>query len=489
MELTISGAEILAILPAGILFITGLVQLFSDLGKNGDDTRSEKTHLAMIGGAGLLLALAALFVQGTAASTGSLYAGAMTDDLFGRMGAGVVMMTALFCTLMSGGYLASSANNRAEFYALICFCAGAMTLLCQATNLISVFVAIETLSLAVYVLAGYFKENRSASEGAFKYFVLGAFSSGFLLLGMAFIYGTTGGSISFSDIAASNGQGDSLFSIGTLLILIGFSFKIGAVPFHSWVPDVYQASPALAVCWMAVAVKASSFIALCRFLLFTGGGQELAQILAAISVVSMLLGNLAALNQRSLKRMMAYSGIAHTGYLLIPLVIVVAGEGASAGASIPFYLFAYAATTLAAFGVITAISVGTDRDDVRDLDGLARNRPFLAIGLTIALISLAGIPLTAGFIAKLMILQGAVSSGFLTLALIAIITTLISVYYYLRPVVAMWFREPRSSFDLVPAPWGVIFTVAVCAIATVSIGIFPGWLVNLSRLSVETILG
>jgi NADH-quinone oxidoreductase subunit N len=187
--------------------------------------------------------------------------------------------------------------------------------------------------------------------------------------------------------------------------------------------------------------------------------------------------------------MMAYSGIAHTGYLLIPLVIVVSGEGAAAGASIPFYLFAYAATTLAAFGVITAISVGTDRDDVSDLDGLARNRPFLAIGLTIALISLAGIPLTAGFIAKLMILQGAVSSGFLTLALIAIITTLISVYYYLRPVVAMWFREPRSSFDLVPAPWGVIFTVAVCAIATVSIGIFPGWLVNLSRLSVETILG
>ncbi len=489
MELTISRAEILAILPAAILFLTGLLQLFSDLSKESENTRSEKTHLTMIGIAGFLLALAALFVQGTGASTGSLYAGAMTDDLFGRLGAGVIIISALFSTLMAGSYLASSSNNRAEFQALICFCAGSMALLCQATNLISIFVSIETLSLAVYVMAGFFKNQRSASEGAFKYFVMGAFSSGFLLLGMAFIYGSTGGSISLADIAASGGSSDALFSVGTLLVLIGFAFKVGAVPFHSWVPDVYQAAPAVAVGWMAVAVKASSFVALCRFLLFAGGGADLSQILAAIAVVTMLLGNLAALNQQSLKRMMAYSGIAHTGYLLIPLVVAISGQGASAGASIPFYLFAYAATTLAAFGVISAISVATDRDEISDLNGLARSRPLLALGFTIALISLAGIPLTAGFIGKLMILSDAVSSGFLTLALVGIIASLISVYYYLKPVVAMWFREPHSSFELVPSPWGVLFTVALCGIATISLGIFPGWLVDLSRLSVEAILG
>ncbi len=489
MELTISRAEILAILPAAILFLTGLLQLFSDLSKESENTRSEKTHLTMIGIAGFLLALAALFVQGTGASTGSLYAGAMTDDLFGRLGAGVIVISALFSTLMAGSYLASSSNNRAEFHALICFCAGSMALLCQATNLISIFVSIETLSLAVYVMAGFFKNQRSASEGAFKYFVMGAFSSGFLLLGMAFIYGSTGGSISLADIAASGGSSDALFSVGTLLILIGFAFKVGAVPFHSWVPDVYQAAPAVAVGWMAVAVKASSFVALCRFLLFAGGGADLSQILAAIAVVTMLLGNLAALNQQSLKRMMAYSGIAHSGYLLIPLVVAISGQGASAGASIPFYLFAYAATTLAAFGVISAISVATDRDDISDLNGLARSRPLLALGFTIALISLAGIPLTAGFIGKLMILSDAVSAGFLTLALVGIVASLISVYYYLKPVVAMWFREPNSSFELVPSPWGVLFTVALCGIATISLGIFPGWLVQLSRLSVEAILG
>jgi NADH-quinone oxidoreductase subunit N len=477
MELTISGAEILAILPAAILVVTGLVQLFADLGRSADDKHSEKTHLAMIGVTGFLLAFAALFVQGSGASAGELYAGAMTDDLFGRMGAGVVIMTGLFSTLMAGSYLASRGG------------AGAMTLLCQATNLISIFVAIETLSLAVYVMAGYFKDERPASEGAFKYFVLGAFSSGFLLLGMAFIYGATGGSLSLADIAASNGQQDTLFSVGTLLVLIGFAFKVGAVPFHSWLPDVYQGAPVVAVGWMAVAVKASSLFCLCRFLLFTGGGHDLAQLLAAISVVTMLLGNLAALNQQSLKRMMAYSGIAHTGYLLIPLVIALSGDGPSAAASIPFYMFAYAATTLAAFGVVAAISVGSDRDQIHDLDGLSRNRPLLALGFTVALISLAGIPLTAGFIGKLLILSDAIQHGFLLLALVGIISSLISVYFYLRPVVSMWFREPKSSFELVSASWGITFTVAVCGIATICFGLFPNWLIDLSKRSVEAISG
>ncbi|MGE4619387.1 MAG: NADH-quinone oxidoreductase subunit N, partial [Planctomycetota bacterium] len=384
MELVITRAEILALLPAGILFFTGLVQLFVDLGKSSSNGRSEKTHLAMIGVTGIVLGLSALFIQGSESSAGTLYAGAMTDDLFGRMGAAVVLLSALFCTLMSGGYLASSGNNRAEFQSLICFSAGAMVLLCQATNLISIFVAIETLSLAVYVLAGYFKEQPSASEGAFKYFVLGAFSSGILLLGMAFIYGISGGAISLADISASTAREDSLFAVGVLFMVIGFAFKIGAVPFHSWVPDVYQAAPVLAVGWMAIAVKSASLFALCRFLLFTGGGQVLTQTLAAIAVVTMLLGNLAALNQVSLKRMLAYSGIAHSGYLLIPLVLAISG-GVSASSSLPFYLFAYAATTLTAFGVISAISVATDRDNIQDLNGLARSRPLLALGFTVAL--------------------------------------------------------------------------------------------------------
>ncbi|MBC8260454.1 MAG: NADH-quinone oxidoreductase subunit N [Planctomycetia bacterium] len=487
--LSLSRAEILAVLPAGFLFITGLIQLLSDLGDTSKNSRHEKTHLAMIGATGALVAFASLFVQGTLASTGELYAGAMTDDLFGRLGAGVIIVTSLFVTLMSGGYLSSSGNNKAEFHSLINFSAGAMVLLCQATNLVSIFVAIETLSLAVYVLAGFFKENKSASEGAFKYFIMGAFSSGFLLFGMALVYGLSGGSLSLSGIAASGASSDALFAVGVLLVLIGFAFKVGVVPFHSWVPDVYQGAPVLAVGWMAVAVKSASFFALCRFLYHSGGGAYLDQILVALSVVTMILGNLAALNQQSLKRMLAYSGIAHSGYLMIPVLVALSGNDLSIGASLPFYLCAYAATTLAAFGVLTALSVSTDRDNIGDLNGLAKSRPMLALGFTIALISLAGIPLTAGFIGKLMIFSDAIGAGFIQIAIIGILTSLVSVYYYLRPVVAMWFRDPRSSFDLIPAPWGVQFTVGVCGIATIFVGLFPDWLVELSRISVETILG
>ena len=487
--LTLSKAEILAVLPAGALFITGLIQLMSDLGDPNKTSRQEKTHLAMIGATGALVALASLFVQGTAASTGELYAGAMTDDLFGRLGAGVIIVTSLFCTLMAGGYLSSSGNNRAEFHALVSFSAGAMVLLCQSTNLVSMFVAIETLSLAVYVLAGFFRQQKAASEGAFKYFVMGAFSSGFLLLGMAIIYGLSGASLSFSDIAAAGASDDALFAVGALLVLIGFAFKVGVVPFHSWVPDVYQGAPTLAVGWMAVAVKASSFFALCRFLYHTGGGAYMDQILIALSIVTMILGNLAALNQQSLKRMLAYSGIAHSGYLMIPLIVALSGDDILIGASLPFYLCAYAGTTLAAFGVLTALSKATDKDQLGDLNGLAKSRPLLALGFTVALISLAGIPLTAGFIGKLMIFSDAIGAGFVQLAVIGILTSLVSVYYYLRPIVAMWFRDPRSSFDLIPAPWGVQFTVGTCGIATIVFGIFPDWLIELSRISVETILG
>ncbi len=487
--LSLSKAEILAILPAGALFITGLIQLLADLADPARTSRQEKTHLAMIGATGALVALASLFVQGTAASTGELYAGAMTDDLFGRLGSAVIILTGLFCTLMSGGYLASSGNNKAEFHSLISFSAGAMVLLCQATNLVSMFVAIETLSLAVYVLAGFFKKQKSASEGAFKYFVMGAFSSGFLLFGMALVYGLSGGELSLSGIAAADASNDVLFAVGVLMVLIGFAFKVGLVPFHSWVPDVYQGSPTLAVGWMAVAVKASSFFALCRFLFHTGGGEYLDQILIALSIVTMILGNLAALNQQSLKRMLAYSGIAHSGYLMIPLIVALSGDDLAIGASLPFYLCAYAATTLAAFGVLTALSSATDKDNLGELNGLAKNKPLLALGFTISLISLAGVPMTAGFIGKLMIFKDAIGAGFVQLAVVGILTSLVSVYYYLKPIVAMWFRDPRSSFDLIPAPWGVQFTVGVCGIATIAVGLFPDWLVDLSRISVKAILG
>ncbi|HIA27676.1 MAG TPA: NADH-quinone oxidoreductase subunit N [Planctomycetes bacterium] len=492
MELLISPTEIEAILPAGILFLTGLVLLLVDLGgkERADSGMNPKNHLVFIGCAGSVLALMALVTGGGSVVT-SLYAGAMSDDAFGRFAGALVTLALLLTTLGAGGYLSSIGQNRGEFYSLLFFGAGAMVLLCQATNLVSIFVAIETLSLSVFVLAGYTTDRRPSSEGAFKYFVLGAFSSGFLLLGMAFLYGVSGGSLALSDIAANGPQvaDDILFAVGVLLMVIGFAFKVGAVPFHSWIPDVYQGAPVIAVGWMAVAVKVASFAALLRLLVAAGGGETLSRLIAAIAVVTMLLGNLAALNQTNIKRMLAYSGIAHTGYLLIPLVLGLTGTGFESGSSMLFYLAAYSVTTFAAFAVIATLSRGQDRESIDDLNGLASKHPMIAVVMTLAMLSLAGIPLTAGFVGKLMIFRDAVEGGYIYLALIGIISSVISVYYYLRPVVAMYFREATGDQHEVEHPWGLHLALALAGGAILLLGIDPQALVEFSVESMRSLLG
>lgn len=492
MELQISATEIEAILPAGLLFLTGLVLLIVDLGdsRRPDPGTSPKNHLVFIGCAGAVLALMALITGGGSVVT-SLYAGAMSDDSFGRFAGSLVTLALLLTTLGAGGYLSSLGQNRGEFYSLLFFGAGAMVLLCQATNLISIFVAIETLSLSAYVLAGYTTQRRPSSEGAFKYFVLGAFSSGFLLLGMAFLYGVSGGSLALADLAERGPEiaDDALFAVGILLMVIGFAFKVGAVPFHSWVPDVYQGAPVMAVGWMAVAVKVASFAALLRLLVATGGGETLSRMIEAVAVVTMVLGNLAALNQSNLKRMLAYSGIAHSGYLLIPIVIGLNGEGFDSGSSILFYLAAYTVTTFVAFAAIATFSKGADREEVEGLNGLAGQHPMIAFVLTLALLSLAGIPLTAGFIGKLMIFRSAIEAGYIVLALIGIITSVISVYYYLRPVVAMYFKDSSGIQEKVENPWGLHLALALAGGAILVLGIDPDAIVAFSIESMRSILG
>jgi len=489
--LEFTRAELLAILPSAVLFATGLLQLLIDAclsGRDGEEDRDPKAHLIFTGVAGAILALAAL---GAAAGDSSvrLFAGAMTDDAFGRFAAGIIILATLFTTLGAGGYLAALGHHRGEFHALLFLGAGAMVLLAQATNLISIFVAVETLSLAVYVLAGFIRSWRESSEGAFKYFVMGAFSSGFLLLGMAFLYGATRGSIQLADLG-DPGNDSLLSAVGILLLIIGFAFKVGAVPFHSWVPDVYQGSPALAAGWMAVAVKVASFAALLRIVLAAGENDSLARLLAAISVITMVLGNLAALNQTNLKRMLAYSGIAHTGYLLIAVVLILPeGAGsreASAGAL--FYLGGYLVTTIAAFAAISALRQGDrDCDTIEGIKGLARRNPLVALALTLALLSLAGIPLTVGFMGKLRIFQDAIAGGYVELAIIGVITSIISVYYYLRPVVAMYFHEQTEPSEKVESAWGLHLTLTLTSAGILFLGLFPSKLFDLSLESVKNV--
>ncbi len=491
MGLTFTQAEFEAILPASILFATGLIQLLMDAcfgDRDPQGEKSQKTQLVLTGVAGSLLALAALNTASSDLST-RLFAGAMTNDMFGRVAAGIIIMATLLTSLGAGGYLASIGKHRGEFHALLYLGAGSMVLLAQATNLVSLFVAVETLSLAVYVLAGYVRNWRESAEGAFKYFIMGAFSSGFLLLGLAFLYGASHGSIQLSALAAENCD-PILHSVGLLLVILGFAFKVGAVPFHSWVPDVYQGAPMLAAGWMAVAVKVASFAALFRIVLATGESNALAQMLAAVSVVTMVLGNLAALNQTNLKRMLAYSGIAHTGYLLIPLVLTLPeGRGQEqAVAGSLFYLAGYMVTTLGAFIALSAIRQGDrDCDTLDGIKGLGRKRPLVALALTLSMLSLAGIPLTVGFMGKLMIFSDAITYGYLYLVIVAIVTSMISIYYYLRPVIALYFHESQESSEPVESAWGLHLAMTITSIAIVFLGLRPGFVVDLSRKAVEAI--
>ncbi|MFN0057354.1 MAG: NADH-quinone oxidoreductase subunit N [Planctomycetota bacterium] len=506
MDLQFSPAELKAVLPATILFATGLVVLITDLFVTGPDGNDEpttgKSHLVFLGLCGAVLALAALFMSDGLLSNfksgTKIFSGAIMADAFGGYCAALIIVALLLTTVACGGYLGAQGQNRGEYYGLLYMGAGAMVLLAQASNLISIFVALETMSFSVYVLSGFFRKWKTGSEGAFKYFVMGAFSSGFLLFGMALIYGATG-SIELSAIR-SPGVDAVLLNVGLLLLLVGFAFKVGAVPFHSWVPDAYQGAPAMSAGWMAVAVKICSFAALFRVVLATRGDEILAttdslgQLLAAIAVVTMILGNLAALNQTNVKRMLAYSGIGHTGYLLIPVVLSYSGTPDRAGTSALFYFAAYIFMTLGAFIAIAAISSGkSDREELRQLSGLGKRHPFVALVFTISLLSLAGIPGTAGFWGKLMIFRNALQSQqYAYLAVIGVLASIVSVYYYLRPVVAMYFEDTpadEAPVELVGDAWGLKLALALSVIGTLGLFVFGKPLHQLSEQSLRSIAG
>ncbi len=511
LEIEFTAADLAALLPSAILCLTGVVALLADLfvpaipeGMTAADRDASahhpKSHLSWIGFGGGLLALVAIVFGGRmgGGEPGTALAGAITMDAFSGFAGALIVLAALFTALNAGPYLAAQGQHRGEFHGLLWMGAAAMVLLAQATNLISIFVAIETLSITVYVLAGFFRKWKLGSEGAMKYFVMGAFASGFLLLGMALLYGATG-SVDLAALAVP--RDDGLAGVGLLLLLVGFAFKIGAVPFHSWVPDVYQGSPAVAAGWMAVGVKAASFAALLRVgIAAEGGGDAFARVLAALAILTMVLGNLAAINQRNVKRMLAYSGIAHSGYLLLPVFLTFyRGTTKEVVGAVLFYLAAYLLMTLGAFTVVAAVSAGEkDREDVADFDGLASQRPLLALAFTISLLSLAGIPMTAGFVGKFLIFKdtvfGAVGAGggawdqlLFNLALVGILASIVSVYYYLRPVVAMYFHDSKRPQPVVEGAWGLHLTLGVTTIATLLIGIFPNRFIEWSQQAAQSL--
>ena len=448
--------------------------------------RASKAHLATVA----LLGVVAALLTSLAAwgGRGRGFRDMVILDNYALFFHVVICYGAALIVLLSIDYLRRSGVESGEYYALVLFSTSGMLLLTSASDLIVVFIAIELMSLSLYVLSGLFKRRRQAGEASMKYFLLGAFASAFLLYGIALLYGATGTtSIDRIAAAAAAAPHDTLLIAGLGLLLVGFGFKISSAPFHMWVPDVYEGAPTSVTALIATGSKAAVFAVLVRLLL---SGVRAVQadwtaVLWVLAALTMTLGNVVAIAQSNLKRMLAYSSIAHVGYMLVGLA---AGGAAGAGAVL-FYLLAYTFTTAGTFGVITlCVRAGEEAVDVRDYAGLGRRHPVLAFALALLLLSLVGIPPLAGFVGKFYLFGAAVRAGFVWLAVLGVLNSAVAAYYYLRVIVTMYMQEPdEQSASVAPSfAGGLALTIAV--IGVVLLGLMPAPFVDLAQVAVAPLL-
>ena len=468
--------------PALIVMGTGCLVLLLDL----LPPRASKVHLATVA----LLGVVAALLTSLAAwgGRGRGFRDMVILDNYALFFHVVICYGAALIVLLSIDYLRRSGVESGEYYALVLFSTSGMLLLTSASDLIVVFLAIELMSLSLYVLSGLFKRRRQAGEASMKYFLLGAFASAFLLYGIALLYGATGTtSIDRIAAAAAAAPHDTLLIAGLGLLLVGFGFKISSAPFHMWAPDVYEGAPTSVTALIATGSKAAVFAVLVRLLL---SGVRAVQadwtaVLWVLAALTMTLGNVVAIAQSNLKRMLAYSSIAHVGYMLVGLAV---GGAAGAGAVL-FYLLAYTFTTAGTFGVITlCVRAGEEAVDVRDYAGLGRRHPVLAFALALLLLSLVGIPPLAGFVGKFYLFGAAVRAGFVWLAVLGVLNSAIAAYYYLRVIVTMYMQEPdEQSASVAPSfAGGLALTIAV--IGVVLLGLMPAPFVDLAQVAVAPLL-
>ncbi|TMC49846.1 MAG: NADH-quinone oxidoreductase subunit N [Chloroflexi bacterium] len=381
----------------------------------------------------------------------TIYAGSFAYDRFGRFVDGIVIASAALTVAISPDYLNRRGLHFGEYYALILAATVGMMLLAGAASLIVIFLGIELLSISLYILSGFAHTETRSQEAALKYLLLGGFASGILLYGMALIYGATGHTqltLIKQSLAGSSGT-DPLFLVGVGLLFVGFAFKVSAAPFHWWTPDVYQGAPTSVTTFMSVATKVAAFASLIRVFTYTfaDSTDKWTGIVAFVAIISMVVGNVAALTQTSLKRMLAYSGIAQAGYILIG--VAVSPDPLGTVGSL-YYLAAYAATNLGAFAVITVLAGrGEDLDSYDGIRGLAYRRPYTAAAMAFFLFSLGGFPPTAGFFAKFLVFSAAIHAHAVYLALWGIGTSVISIFYYLRVGLLMYTR-PKEGEETYP---------------------------------------
>jgi NADH-quinone oxidoreductase subunit N len=374
--------------------------------------------------------------------------------------------------------------DRGEYYALLLFACSGMSLMAASDNLILTFLGIEILSIATYILAGFKRNDVRSNESSLKYFLLGSFATAILLYGIALIYGSIG-SVNYQairEVAVLQGRNPTTL-IGLALLLVGLGFKVALVPFHSWAPDVYEGAPTPITAFMAVGPKAAGFAALLRILVqaFPSLAGDWGSILWLLSILTMTIGNIVAVLQTNVKRMLAYSAIAHAGYILIGIV----ANNSMGISAVLFYLVIYTVMNLVAFGVVLSFSqAGDSRVNLDDYTGLGRRAPFAAAALSLALLSLAGIPLTGGFMGKLYLFSAAIEKGYVMLAVIAVLNSVVSVFYYFRLIVYMYMREPSTDLAAPePIVRPVQAIIAIGCILILLLGIHPSHILTLADCS------
>ncbi len=407
-----------------------------------------------------------------------IYSGMILFDHYAIAFSVITILSTVLIVLLSRNYFERISEHVAEYYAIILFSLAGIIVMVSYHNLTMLFIGIEIMSVSLYILAGIKKRDFASNEAALKYFLMGAFSTGFLLFGITLIYGATG---SFDlevirDYILSNPHGiSSIFYTGILLIIVGLCFKVGAAPFHFWAPDVYEGSPTLITAYMATVVKTAGFAAFLR--LFAVCFAPLADFwspsLLIITIITLFIGNITALYQHNFKRMLAFSSISHVGYMLFAIVAL----GVASANAVFVYATAYSIASIIAFGVLMLVQQQTGNSNFENFNGLGKSNPFLAFVLTISMLSLAGIPLTAGFIGKFFMFSRALSQYQIWLTVLAVVNAIISIFYYFRVIIAMYFnQEERSAISI---PVNISFVLGLSALITLIIGVYPGFIANI----------
>lgn len=459
------------LLPFTILVVWACVLLLVDL----FIPKNRKSITATLAACGLAVTLGYAISQIGVSSIG--FNGMAVLDGFSTFANVLLLISGLFGIALAHGYTKRMGIQRGEYFTLILFSVTGMMLMAQAADLIIVFLALELLSIPLYVLVAFTRKVESEESGV-KYFMLGAFATGFVVYGTALIFGSTG-TTSLTEIAAaaSNGNSGLLLSIGAALLLVGFGFKVAAVPFHMWTPDVYQGAPTSVTAFMSSGAKIAGFVALLRVFAtaFPSLSSDMTGILWVMSALTMILGNFAAISQTNIKRMLAYSSIAHAGYILMAFVPYgnkdVVSTSIAAGL---FYLLTYVLTNFGAWAVVISLEKAEGKGlEISDYAGLAKKYPALAAAMVVFMLSFIGFPPTLGMVGKFYLFRAALAGGLTGLAILGVVTSLVSAYYYLRIVVNMYMREGDPVVE--SEPW-LTFTVVVTAVATVVLSFVPQFL-------------